>query len=262
MEQLAQTLAEMRQQLGEAQRLAKEAQRAGVRTMAAMANLEPAMEGASTGLAEKPFAEFTPEMKLSSKQLYCLLVNTVRRKALTLVRGAEKHHSIAAWKRIKTECQPDAAAWHTAMLMGTMQSGWDSRGAANTFFASHAPESIRHAVRLAAGPVGGKYRVVRHYMSEILQFVRIFDKDARGVESEPSSASATPMDVDVIGKGKGKGCFVCGHPSHAAKDCKLNQGKGKGHSKGKNTTDKNSPANFEGECRHCGTKAHKWADCW
>ena len=57
-------------------------------SVAAMASLEPAMEGAFTGLAEKPLAELTPEMKLSAKQLYYLLVNTVRGKALTLV----KHH--------------------------------------------------------------------------------------------------------------------------------------------------------------------------
>ena len=75
------------------------------------------MEGACTGLAEKPLAELTREMKLSSNQLYDLLVNTVRRKVLTLVASAEKHHGLAAWKRIKTEYQPDAAG---------------SRGAANT----------------------------------------------------------------------------------------------------------------------------------
>ena len=88
-------------------------------SLAAMANLEPAMEGAFSGLAEKPLAELTPEMKLSAKQLYCLLVNTVRWKALTLVRSAEKHHGIAAWRGIKTEFQPDAAGRHTAMLMAT-----------------------------------------------------------------------------------------------------------------------------------------------
>ena len=27
------------------------------------------------------------------------------------------------------------------------------------------------------------------------------------------------------------------------------------------STDKNSPAKFEGECRHCGKKGHKWAVC-
>ena len=120
----------VRQQLGEAQRLAVEAQRAGVPTMtstgqmnprvmkkcptfsgrdtewsewsfifesvAAMTNLESAMEGAFSGLAEKPFAELTLEMKLSEKQLCYRLVNTVRGKALTLVRSAEKHHGIAA----------------------------------------------------------------------------------------------------------------------------------------------------------------------
>ena len=74
----------------------------------------------------------------------------------------------------------------------------------------------------------------------------------RGAESEPSSASATPMDVDAVGKGKGTGCFVCGRPGHAAKDCKFNQAKCKAQGKGKAKSappDKNSPAKFEGECR-------------
>ena len=114
--------------------------------------------------------------------------------------------------------------------------------------ASHAPESIRNVVQ---------------NMSVILQFGRVFHKDSRGVESEPSSTNATSMDVDAVDKGNGKGWFVCGRPGHAAKDCKFDQGKGKGQSKGKTktTTDKNSPAKFEGECRHCGKKSHKWADC-
>ena len=114
--------------------------------------------------------------------------------------------------------------------------------------ASHAPDSIRNVVRLATGSAGGKYRVVRQNMSTCLEFGRIFDIDGRGVESEPSSASAAPMDVVPVGKGKEKGCFVCGRPSHAAKDCKPNHGKGKGQSKGKtkNTTDKNSRAKFRG----------------
>ena len=30
----------------------------------------------------------------------------------------------------------------------------------------------------------------------------------------------------------------------------------------KSTNDKKSPAKFEVECRHCGKKGHKWADCW
>ena len=130
--------------------------------------------------------------------------------------------------------------------------------------ASHAPESIRTTVRLAAGPAGGKYRVVRQNMSEFLQIGRVFDKDGRGVESELSSASSTPMDVDAVGKGKRKGCFVCGRPSPAAKDCKFNQAKGNAQEKGraKNTpTDKDSPVKLGGECRHCGKKGHNWADC-
>ena len=60
---------------------------------------------------------------------------------------------------------------------------------------------------------------------QILQFGRTFDKDGRGVESEPSSANATPLVV--LAKGKGKGCFVCGHPGHAAKDCNFNQARSK-----------------------------------
>ena len=50
--------------------------------------------------------------------------------------------------------------------------------------AAHAPESIRNVVRLAAGPAGGKYRVLRQNMSDFLQLGRVFDKDGRGVESE------------------------------------------------------------------------------
>ena len=84
------------------------------------------------------------------------------------------------------------------------------------------------------------------------------------MESEPNSASATPMDVGAVGKVKGKGCFVCGRPGHAAKDCKFNQAKGKAQDKGKAKCappDKNTPAKFEGECRHCGKQGHKWAEC-
>ena len=145
---------EVRQQLGEAQRVAAEAQRAGApvtgqedphvmnkcptfsgrdtewsewsfifESVAAMANLEPVMESAFTGSAEKPIAELTLGVKLGAKQLYYLLVNKVRGKALTLVRSAEKHHGVAAWKRIKTEYQPDAAGRHTATLMGIMEPG-------------------------------------------------------------------------------------------------------------------------------------------
>ena len=72
------------------------------------------------------------------------------------------------------------------------------------------------------------------------------------------------MDVDAVGKGKGKGCFVCGRPGHAARYCQFNQAKGKAQGKGKAKNaqpDKNTPAKFEGDCRHCGKKGHKWADC-
>ena len=237
-----------------------------------MAHLEPAMEGAFKGLAEKPLADLSPEMKLSAKQLYDLLVNTVRGKALTRVRSAEKHHGIAAWKRIKTEYQPDAAGRHTAMLVVVIQRGRESRATAKTFLdqvtewerriqeyegesletfsngmmiavlASHAPVSIRNVVRLAGGPANGKYQGVRQNISEFLQFGRIFDKDGRGVESEPNNTGPAPMNVDSVGKGKGKtkGCFVCKRPGHAAKECRLNQGKGEGQAngKGKGTPDK------------------------
>ena len=71
-------------------------------SVVAVANLEPVMESAFTGSVEKPIADLTPEMRLGAKQLYYLFMNTVRGKALTLVRCAEKHHGIEAWKRIKS----------------------------------------------------------------------------------------------------------------------------------------------------------------
>ena len=162
-EQLAQALAEVRQQLGEAHRLAMEAQRAGVQSsttstghvdprvintwstfsgrdtewsewsfifesVAAMANLEPAMEGALTGLAEKTLAELTPEMKLSAKHLHCLLVNTVRRKALTLCqkrRKASRHRSMETHQdRVparRSWTTHSDALWESCYLVGTLE---------------------------------------------------------------------------------------------------------------------------------------------
>ena len=238
---MAQALAEVRQLLGNAQRLATEAQRAGVQTtmtstgqvdprvmnqcptfsgrdtdwsefsfifesVAAIASLEPAMEGAFSGLAEKPCAELTPGMKLSAKQLYYLLVNTVKGKALTLVRCAENVTTASAvGKRFKSEYQP-VAGRHTAMLMGIMQLGWDSRRAANTqeyegerlenfsdsmkiaVLASHTLQSIQNVIRLAAGPAG-KYRVVRQNMS-------VFSLDVRQKWSRSGVGSHCKCDTD------------------------------------------------------------------
>ena len=123
-EQLAQALAEVRQQLTEAQRVATEAQRAAVPTTPGgqedprVMNKCPIFSGRDT----EPISN--PQWKVRSQGWRS---NRSQGKALTLVRSAVKHHGIAAWKRIKTEYQPD----HMAMLMGTMQPGWDSRNAAN-----------------------------------------------------------------------------------------------------------------------------------
>ena len=51
-------------------------------SVAAMANLEPAMEGAFSANPEKPFAELTLAMKVSAKQLCCVQVNKVREKSV------------------------------------------------------------------------------------------------------------------------------------------------------------------------------------
>ena len=150
-EQLAQALAEARQHLGESQRLATEAQRAGVQmTTTSTGQVDPRDEQVPNLLRSRhrvermvphlrvcgsrgesrssdgrcihwigrdPFVELPPEMKFSAKQLYYLLVNTVRGKALILFRSAEKHHGIAAWKRIKTS---------PTQLDGIQQCSWES----------------------------------------------------------------------------------------------------------------------------------------
>ena len=110
-------------------------------SVAAMANLEPAMEGAFAGLAEKPLAELTPEMKPSAKQLYCLLVITVR--------GTTSQHGNVS--------RPSTSL---TQLDDTQQCSWERRiqeyegESLETFsddmkiavLASHAPESIRNMV--------------------------------------------------------------------------------------------------------------------
>ena len=127
-EQLAQALAEVRQQLTEAQRLATEAQRAAVPTTPGgqedprVMNKCPIFSGRDTESISNP------RWKVRSQGWRS---NRSQGKALTIVRRAVKHHGIAAWKRIKTEHQPDAAGRHMAMLMGIMQPGWGSRNAAN-----------------------------------------------------------------------------------------------------------------------------------
>ena len=115
-EQLAHALADVRQQLGEAQRLATEAQRAGVHpTITSTGQVDPSVmnkcptfSGRDTEWSEWSFIfesvaamvesrtsdgrcisldwqrnrliELTLEMELSAKQLYYLLLNTVRGK--------------------------------------------------------------------------------------------------------------------------------------------------------------------------------------
>ena len=62
----------------------------------------------------------------------------------------------------------------------------------------------------------------------------------------------------------GKGCFVCGGPATQRRlqvqPCQW-QGPRQRKDKHKTPTGKNTPAKFEGECRHCGKKGHTWADC-
>ena len=167
-EQLAQALAEVRQQFGEAQRLASEAQRAAVPTttpggqvdprvmnkcpsfsgrdtewsewsfifesVAAMASLESAMEGAFTGLAEVSLADLIFEMKLSAKQLYNLLVNTVRGKSAD---SRPKRRETSRPRSMETHQDrvPARRSWTAhSNAHGNHATWWDSRGAANTFW--------------------------------------------------------------------------------------------------------------------------------
>ena len=68
--------------------------------------------------------------------------------------------------------------------------------------------------------------MVRQNMSEFLQFGRIFDKDGRGLDSEPSSASATPMDVDGVGKRKGMLRVRTSRPCSERLQAESRQGRG------------------------------------
>ena len=67
-----------------------------------MANLEPAMEGAFIGLAEKPCAELTLVMKLSAKQLYYSLVNIIRGKEGESVDSRAKRRKTSRHRGMET----------------------------------------------------------------------------------------------------------------------------------------------------------------
>ena len=87
------------------------------------------MEGAFIGLAEKPLAELTSEMKLSAKQLHCLLMNTVTWKASCPKRRKISRHR--GMETVNTEYQPDAAGRHTTMLMGIILQARQTRSGTN-----------------------------------------------------------------------------------------------------------------------------------
>ena len=150
-EQLAQARAEVRQQFGEVQRLASQAQRVAVPTTTYGGQVDPRDSQAATSNGEngrsssslwQPLRILNPRWKVRSQgwrrnrlqsSFLRLSLNTARGKALTLVGSAEKHHGRAAWKRIKTEHQFDAAGRNTTKFVAIIQLDWDSRGAANTF---------------------------------------------------------------------------------------------------------------------------------
>ena len=93
---------------------------------------------------------------------------------------------------------------------------------------------------------------------------------------------SAPMDVDAAwaikkgggkgyggktgGKGGGKGaCWICGRPGHRAEACRFAKGGGGGRGGGKDPKGKGRGGQvvtkFEGDCRHCGKKGHRWTKC-
>ncbi|CAK0896486.1 unnamed protein product, partial [Prorocentrum cordatum] len=212
-----------------------------IESVCGMADPGDTLDAASRDLTDLKFSVFSPEQQQRAKQLYFLLVNTVRGKALTLVRGAEKHNGIIAWKRIKAKYAPDVGGRHTALLMGMLQPGWDHKATRQEFtndltewetriteyetertetvsdamkiavLASHAPKSFRAMVRLVTGPATGRCKEVQQSTREYLQSGRTFNKNGRSVGVDNQMGPA-PMDVDAAynswkggGKDRGKG---------------------------------------------------------
>ena len=128
--------------------------------------------------------------------------------------------------------------------------------------ASHAPESIRNVVRLAAGPANGS---IEWRARTCQSFFNLSESSTRMVEEwSRSSANATPMDVDGLGKGKGKGMLRVrtSLPSSERLQVQSSQrarAKAKERQRVPRPTRTLQPSLKE--CRHCGKKGHKWADC-
>ena len=97
-----------------------------------MAGLEDALDAAGEDDAAIGMALLSPERQWRARQMWFMLVNTVRGKALTMVRGCEKQNGIAAWKKIKKGYQPDMVGRHTAR-QSILQPGWSREATAQEF---------------------------------------------------------------------------------------------------------------------------------
>ena len=179
------------------------------------------------------------------------------------------------------------------MLMEVMQHGWGSRGAANTFLdqltkwerriqeylgesletfsdgmkiavlPSHAPDSIGIVVRLAAQQM----RSIEWYGRTCQSFFSLAESSTKmcgELSRTPTLQVRHRWTLTPLAKAGERDASCADVAAMQRKTASSIKVKCKVHSeeKQRNTTDKNSPAKFEGGCRHCGKKGQKWADCW
>ena len=176
-----------------------------------------------------------------SRKLYAILVQLLRGRSLNMARQTGRGQGLELWRMLCREYEGSVGARTPAILMGILQTPWQTKAVAQDFLFAltewelqiadyeqqsservsqgtkvatvlrHAPAAVREILRMTVANVGTDYERVRSSLQ--LTLVSTAHYDARGARASlPSSGQAgipgddDPMQVGTLqGKGPGKG---------------------------------------------------------
>ena len=127
-------------------------------------------------------------LREKSRLLYHLLVRAMRGKAASIARSAERQNGAEVWKLLKEEYEPRAGGCRSALIAGLLDPRWSDDAATLAVdlwewetavrayedqasatldpvvkcatLLRHAPQEVRHVLRLSADRLGDDYRAM------------------------------------------------------------------------------------------------------